>query len=763
MVLYQVPRTAPRIIICVQPEGLPKSKPIELTNEVLSLKYEDESEKADKLTLTIDNTDLSNFDEPIWRTGNLLFVRFGYSDMLSIERKLQIRKVSGFLELTIEALGMAMVLDREERVTAYQNARHSDVAMKIAQRWGYVDEKALHIEQTTRVYDTVNQGGISDAVMMRRLAQANGFQWYIDFDGFHFHRRSRTIKNAPLKVFRYRGADATPEILSIDIETDVTRIAGSATTAAKPFERSNINRIFVDGTSETVGDREAREAKEREAKGLIPTKKKLTTATTANKKDAPQADPGSRNIAHHKLMMTNEGEEAEIRRQAERHLAAAMQGVVKMTVRVIGDPNLYAKTLILVDGLGRRFSVPFYVVGVTHSIGTGYTTELRCESDAIGKHAASRFYPEMNVLVVGGGAGDGKKTIPAKPRGEGLLDENLARYGEAGDQRVIGPTGEFLPAEQPGPVVADAAKPLDMMSRAAPDSIAAPRPDAVTKYDATRKAASGATIDYQLGSPWANAPDASQKYAIYHAQDGAYYVVPTVGPDKKPLDDPYATFESTNAHYGGYTSEKDAREAISGMREWDKSQKPVYTPDPIHIESVDDSPPVPETPTLPDTPPEPETPTDTTINQSDMIGGPVLEVPPAPEPAKPDYSRTPEDWNKGSSLQNQVDLKSRPFVITKSGDTATIYSMTIPVSDHGEATTPDKAIYYTLVPGIDLDGNVFESDGDAWEYAKDKNQILGIWDTLEETNAAGEALHQQQVKYPPANRLASPRITTRIP
>src|SRR5262249_25618928 len=70
-------RTEPSMFVKVQPEGSTGAR-VDLSAKVLSLVYEDCEGKADKLVLTVDNWDLANFDDPVWRKGNLLEVSWGY-------------------------------------------------------------------------------------------------------------------------------------------------------------------------------------------------------------------------------------------------------------------------------------------------------------------------------------------------------------------------------------------------------------------------------------------------------------------------------------------------------------------------------------------------------------------------------------------------------------------------------------------------------------------------------------------------------------
>ncbi|MHC5058607.1 MAG: phage late control D family protein [Planctomycetota bacterium] len=51
---------------------------------------------------------------------------------------------------------------------------------------------------------------------------------------------------------------------------------------------------------------------------------------------------------------------------------------------VVGDPGLRAKTIVEVAGIGKRYSGPYYLTRVTHSIGDGgYVSDFECHRNAV--------------------------------------------------------------------------------------------------------------------------------------------------------------------------------------------------------------------------------------------------------------------------------------------------------------------------------------------------------------------------------------------
>ena len=58
------------------------------------MEYQDSEKKADQLKLTVDNWDLSNFDNPVWRAGNKVTITWGYPGRMSPVRECVIQKVT---------------------------------------------------------------------------------------------------------------------------------------------------------------------------------------------------------------------------------------------------------------------------------------------------------------------------------------------------------------------------------------------------------------------------------------------------------------------------------------------------------------------------------------------------------------------------------------------------------------------------------------------------------------------------------------------
>lgn len=390
-------RNVPTILVSITPEGSPKVR-VEVSERVISMQYEDLEYKADKLMLKVDNNDLANFDDPIWRKGNTLTISWGYPEAMTVPRVCQIRKVMGFRELNIEALGKEVELNVTTHTRIFENTRRSEVVRYIAEQWGFRDEALIHIQDTEVEREHIAQARMTDAQFLRRLAAKEGFEWYIDFDGFHFHERN--FFQRAVRTLTYYDDPSQSEITDITLENDVSRRAGSVNLRThNPTKRRTID---VDANILTE--------KQRAILGAVVEAPGKTEAKV----------PGFKSIAHHVVGSTTELDDASAKRHASAKFRSAQQRAVKMNITLQGDPNLHAKSVISLQGVGKRLSQLYYVRGTSHVIDGAYTMSLECVSDGSGGHSTkSKLAPEASAVQVGPnvkGKKHAQQVPPKKPR-----------------------------------------------------------------------------------------------------------------------------------------------------------------------------------------------------------------------------------------------------------------------------------------------------------------------------------------------------------
>jgi uncharacterized protein len=355
------PRTEPVLFIAVVPEGHAATR-VDLSEKVLSFVYEDSEHKADKLVLTVDNWDLQNFDDPVWKKGNLLEVSWGYPGDMAPTRRVVIQKVTGFQTLSIEGHATSVLMNKLTRCRTFENVRRSDVVRRLAQDHGY-GPALQDIEDTHDVLPVITQARLTDAQFLRRLADREGFEFYVDFDGLHFHRRR--LGQRPTRVLRWFTPPEVGEVLTIHIDNDVTAKPGAVSVRGRdPIRKKDIDERG--SNSKTQRD------------SLAPVIEIVDPETGATRLER-------RNIAED-IRSTAEPTAQTAKREADARYRLAQQLTVELSATVLGDPSLLAKTVVEIQGISQRLSGKYYVKEAKHKIdGTGYTVDLKCLRDGHGQ------------------------------------------------------------------------------------------------------------------------------------------------------------------------------------------------------------------------------------------------------------------------------------------------------------------------------------------------------------------------------------------
>lgn len=411
----QLDRSAPLIYLRVLPDGDggPALR-VDLGNRLKGIRYEDEDAKADTLTLTLDNRDLELTDDPAFKEGMELEVAWGYPGFMTPTRKCVITGIEGGLVITATAHAKSILLNTEEKTRTFQNVRRSDVARQLAQEAGYGREAQV-IDETAIVYPSISQVRMTDAQFLRKLADKEGFAFYVDYEGFHFHQRR--LGQAPVHVLTYY-TDLSGEILDFRLETKKAGKKGRTVVKGRdPLERKDYSAVAdnrSDSGRETLG----------EVVELVDPEEGRTRL--------------DRRLGSQEVRPTAAGDSASAQKEAQARFRREQQSAVKLEFDVIGLPGYLAKTVVEVRGLGRRFSGRYYLrkVETTIAQGAGYKVVLHGVSDGTGGHSTESKVAQGVELVDVGVRTAGKKNNE-KPKEQGAEGEELEAYEEADPEQGV--------------------------------------------------------------------------------------------------------------------------------------------------------------------------------------------------------------------------------------------------------------------------------------------------------------------------------------
>ncbi len=358
-------RSAPGVrLTLLRDERATSGEPLDLAGRLIGFTYEDAERKADQVSLQLDNFDLSLFDREDLAGGATLEVSWGYPGNMAPPRRVVIRSLKGFGTLTLEGRATTVLMDREARTRAWENKSRADIARAIAEEHGF-EGGFVDVEDTGEVFDVINQTAETDARFLRRLASREEFEFFVDDGGLHFHTRRQSA--APTHVFTWYADPGRGDVLSVNVEGELARRAGRVTVRGRdPLTRTTVEHTATNATA--------------------------SRETLAEVVEVVDPDTGSTSLqtrnATASVQPTAATTSARVEREAGARFRRAERATVKLSLRVVGDPTLRAKSIVEVRGISSLLSGKYYVTDVKHVIAaSGYVCELNLTRDGSGRRA----------------------------------------------------------------------------------------------------------------------------------------------------------------------------------------------------------------------------------------------------------------------------------------------------------------------------------------------------------------------------------------
>jgi phage protein D len=336
--------------------------PVDLGGRLLAFNFEESDERADKVSLDVDNFDGAVFDRPELLGGALLEVAWGYPGNMAPPRRVAITKLKGFATLTIEAQALTVLWNDQSKTARWTNVTRSDVARTLAASHGYEGSFAI-VDDTGERFDVINQTAETDAWFLRRLAEHEHFLFLVDDAGFHFHARRQS--DAPDHILTYYADLARGDIQRVSVESDLTRRVGAVTVRGRdPMAKTTI-----------------------EGKATADTATRGTLGDVLEVFD-PESGAGSTRpwTATSSVRPSTASSPAQAVREADARFTRAESATVVLSVDVLGDPTLRARSIVELRGLPARLSGKYRVREAKHTInGGGYSVALKLSRDAVGR------------------------------------------------------------------------------------------------------------------------------------------------------------------------------------------------------------------------------------------------------------------------------------------------------------------------------------------------------------------------------------------
>lgn len=325
-----------------------------LNMTINSLNIDTSMEKADTFSFTVTNAFDPVAKEFAWLDQYLsvsknIEISIGYTDVLESVFKGYITSVRYELDseqtlVVVSGLDNSFKLMRGVKSQVYKQATDSDVAKLVISRAGLTGQ----VDNTSITYDMIQQSSTSDYQFLSRLAERNGYEFFVSGQNVYF--RSPPTAGAPVLTLTWGQ-----NLLSLHKEDDLNDQTGTVTVRSWDHKTKKVLAGKADSVS-IIGSGQD---------GGALLKKALGTAVEDNyfseARSVEQARAEANAIKNRSAMKLVSGE-----------------------ATCIGTPEIRAGKFVQLAGLGKKLSHSYYITSARHCIDeSGYLTTLTIGGNAV--------------------------------------------------------------------------------------------------------------------------------------------------------------------------------------------------------------------------------------------------------------------------------------------------------------------------------------------------------------------------------------------
>ncbi|NUM74040.1 phage late control D family protein [candidate division KSB1 bacterium] len=321
--------------------------------EILSVTVNDKLEDPDDFTITINNPDLKWLEDPLFQIGKVVEIKMGYGGKLTTMIMGDISAVeptfssSGPQQMGIRGFDFLKRLQRGDKFRSWKERPDSAVAVEIAESHGLSPDG---VQLTGTIHPKIMQNGESDFKFLKQRAQENGFEMFVHLRSFFFRKPK----------------DNKDPITTLTLGKTLNSFAPELNVENKP------SRVTVRGWDPRT---------KKEIEGVAGNGKERNILS--GKQSASQIIEGIYGTIERSIREPVYTQE-EAEKRAQSSLDNSSDQFIKGNGECVGIPEIRAGGYITIDGVGRRFSMSYYIESATHKIdASGYTTQFSVKGNAI--------------------------------------------------------------------------------------------------------------------------------------------------------------------------------------------------------------------------------------------------------------------------------------------------------------------------------------------------------------------------------------------
>lgn len=344
-------------------EGRPLQQ--DVVRDILQVTYKDSLDEIDSFEIEINNWDdtrrtFAYSDTDTFDPGKKVDLWMGYYGVDGVQLMLRgeitsLRPsfpASGAPKLTVGGLNILQQLRTKQESHTYANKTDSQVATQVAARLKIPIRTAPVGEYS---HDYLIQDNKYDIIFLMGLARQAGYDLVVETD---------TSSN---KDRLYFGPTITGRRPAYELKYGATLIEFTPTLTTA----NQVAEVTVVGWDPKAKKKISATAKRSDIKNK-------GVGAKGGQAAIDQSFSQKQEIITHPPVQTV----AEARRRAIQALEAVAADMIKGSGSTIGLPDLRAGSLLLIEGLGTRFSGHYTVTATTHTSGdSGYTTQFECRRE----------------------------------------------------------------------------------------------------------------------------------------------------------------------------------------------------------------------------------------------------------------------------------------------------------------------------------------------------------------------------------------------
>jgi len=370
---------------------------------ISEIKYEDNSEQFDKLTITLENQIdnsgggdvLSLVDSKIFAEGHRIEVRMGWGNSLfTVGACVLVKKApdfpsDGLPTLVIEGFDLLYLASRSRPKTgvSYVGSRDSQIASIIGARNGFdisvEDSRSFAgIRKTEGTHKRVQKKGISDYEFLKKVADINGFDLFSKFNPdlkkfSLFFQPAALAKQRETFTFVYNAGDVSYKNSLL-----------SFTPTLDAYDQSTEFDIFLITNKKKGGPsvKNFQTFNNKQQNELIEARERRLSNSSAATQESIFNDEGiqvafkafgrSFKFPAHKRFKS----EADARRAIQEFVKRQKENFITGTGSLLGNEVVQSRQVHNLQGIGKQFSGKYYLTQVVHTMSKDdtYQTEFSC-------------------------------------------------------------------------------------------------------------------------------------------------------------------------------------------------------------------------------------------------------------------------------------------------------------------------------------------------------------------------------------------------